>query len=389
MKNSAISLGKRQLVDSIWKSAGIEGLGTTFPATKNIIENIPVETTPDEVLFIVNMKHAWEFLFENIDYPVNIAYLRELNRICMTDLLYAEDPGKIRDTVVGIGGTSWKPELPNTAVIMEDIEKIQNNPDKREAALDMFCYIARTQMFLDGNKRVSQLACNKILMENNIGILSVPYDRISDFTQHLLDFYESGNAEPFKDFLKETSFEYTKEYKQKHPELTGYDKKKEFHRRFIMIAGIPGAGKHILAKEYLSEMPKAVYISTDEIRNKAGIENNSVFDVAKEQIKKALYDGRDIIYSASNLDYRERKAILDLMSGITDIKKEIAVAYKDPEKGDNGIDPDLRFNMAVRLHDNPPLPSEGWDEISLNGEDPFKGFVREKEVKTPDKNKAK
>lgn len=28
MNNISISLGKRQLVDSIWKSAGIEGLGT-------------------------------------------------------------------------------------------------------------------------------------------------------------------------------------------------------------------------------------------------------------------------------------------------------------------------------------------------------------------------
>lgn len=39
MNNISISLGKRQLVDSIWKSAGIEGLGTTFPNTeKNIIK---------------------------------------------------------------------------------------------------------------------------------------------------------------------------------------------------------------------------------------------------------------------------------------------------------------------------------------------------------------
>ena len=31
MNNMSIAMGKRQLVDSIWKSAGIEGLGTTFP----------------------------------------------------------------------------------------------------------------------------------------------------------------------------------------------------------------------------------------------------------------------------------------------------------------------------------------------------------------------
>ena len=40
MLNYSISLGKRQLADSIWKSAGIEGLGTTFPNTEAILENI-------------------------------------------------------------------------------------------------------------------------------------------------------------------------------------------------------------------------------------------------------------------------------------------------------------------------------------------------------------
>ena len=44
MNNTSISLGKRQLVDSIWKSAGIEGLGTTFPNTEKILNNLPVET---------------------------------------------------------------------------------------------------------------------------------------------------------------------------------------------------------------------------------------------------------------------------------------------------------------------------------------------------------
>lgn len=52
MNNISISLGKRQLIDSIWKSAGIEGLGTTFPNTECILENLPVQTTQEEVFFL-------------------------------------------------------------------------------------------------------------------------------------------------------------------------------------------------------------------------------------------------------------------------------------------------------------------------------------------------
>ncbi len=39
MNNMSISMGKRQLVDSIWKSAGIEGLGTTFSIPYDEIDN--------------------------------------------------------------------------------------------------------------------------------------------------------------------------------------------------------------------------------------------------------------------------------------------------------------------------------------------------------------
>ena len=102
--NEAIALGKRQLVDSIWKSAGIEGLGITFPSTNAIIENIPLETRRDDVYFVCNMKRAWEFLFDNIDYPVNLSLCRELNKISMEYLTF--NAGTIRQTPVTIGGTT-------------------------------------------------------------------------------------------------------------------------------------------------------------------------------------------------------------------------------------------------------------------------------------------
>ena len=147
MNNMSISMGKRQLVDSIWKSAGIEGLGTTFPNTEKILENIPVQTKRDEVLFIVNMKRAWYFIFDNVDYPNNISYLRELNKICMAELSY--DAGNIRTAPVTIGGTSWIPELPQEEMIREKLVEISNMSDRLEAALEMFCFVTRTQMFLD------------------------------------------------------------------------------------------------------------------------------------------------------------------------------------------------------------------------------------------------
>lgn len=200
MNNLSISLGKRQLVDSIWKSAGIEGLGTTFPNTEKILSNLPVQTRRDEVLFIVNMKRAWYFLFDNIDYPNNLSFLRELNKICMEELSF--DAGGLRTVPVTIGGTSWAPELPHEGMIVETLDRINQMTDKLEAALEMFCFVAGTQMFLAGNKRVSQLICNKIMMENDIGIFSIPYDEIDHFKELLVGFYETNDSGKIKAFFR-------------------------------------------------------------------------------------------------------------------------------------------------------------------------------------------
>ena len=211
MNNMSISMGKRQLVDSIWKSAGIEGLGTTFPNIEKILENIPVQTKRDEVFFIVNMKRSWYFLFDNISNPNNISYLQELNKICMEELSY--DAGNIRTAPVTIGGTSWIPELPQEDVIIDKLKEIEDMSNRLEAALEMFCFVARTQMFLDGNKRVAQLMCNKIMMQADVGIFSVPYDQIDRFKELLVNYYETNDSN--KTFFREKCLLLNPEYVQK------------------------------------------------------------------------------------------------------------------------------------------------------------------------------
>ena len=54
IQDTAIEMAKRLMVDSIWKSANLEGLGTTFPKTEAILANAPTETKSEEVLFVIN-----------------------------------------------------------------------------------------------------------------------------------------------------------------------------------------------------------------------------------------------------------------------------------------------------------------------------------------------
>lgn len=199
--NISMSLGKRQLVDSIWKSTAVEGLGMTFPSTEAILNNLPVTTKRDEVYFVCNMKRAWELVFDCIDYPTTLMFLREINKICLDNL--ASGGGQLRNVPVSIGGTSWRPEMPEYSKIVDSLEKIQQNENKLEAALDMFCYIARAQMFIDGNKRVAQLICNKMMMEHDLGIFSIPIDEVHTFIDKLVDFYETNDSANLKQFFRD------------------------------------------------------------------------------------------------------------------------------------------------------------------------------------------
>lgn len=202
MHDTAIEMAKRLLVDSIWKSANLEGLGTTFPKTEAILANAPTETKSEEVLFVINMKRAWQFLLDNLDSPNNIMLLREYNKV-VGELLFRNN-GEIRTFPVQIGGTSWEPELPNSAAIIVDLEEINKIDDIELKALKFFCFVARTQMFIDGNKRVAQLIANKILIENDIGIFQIPIEKLEQFKILLIRFYETANDTAIIDFMKES-----------------------------------------------------------------------------------------------------------------------------------------------------------------------------------------
>ena len=201
MNRETLNFAKRLLVDSIWKSANLEGLGTTFPKTEAILENIPTETKREEVLFIINMKRAWDFLLQNNDYPTCIMLLREYNKIVGDNLFYGN--GEIRKSEVFIGGTDWKPSIPLENEIHEKIKELNDIEDVELKALKYFCYVARTQMFIDGNKRVAQLIANKILIENDIGVFQIPVEAIEAFKGLLLRFYEANNDTEIIAFMKE------------------------------------------------------------------------------------------------------------------------------------------------------------------------------------------
>lgn len=197
--NMAIQIDKSQMVGSIYSSAGIEGLSVTFPQTMCILDGAPVNMDANTMLFILNMRDAWKFLLDNLNYPINLMFVRELNKICGDKIIYG--CGTLRTVNVSIGASTYVPPIPKYEDVVNSLSAIYSICDPVQKSLVAFCYLAKQQLFIDGNKRVAQLVANKILIENGVGILQLPYtDRIS-FIEYLVNYYETADGRNLCNFL--------------------------------------------------------------------------------------------------------------------------------------------------------------------------------------------
>ena len=196
-----IFVAKRNIVDYIYKSAKLEGLGVTYPDTEAIFNGAAVSGIKvSDVIAVNNLKHAWQFLLDTLDVPLDYAFVCKLNQFVGGDnLIY--NAGYIRTLSVSIGGTNWTPEMPVEADIKAHLIELQSIESPTERAVKVMLYCMRGQFYLDGNKRTAMLAANQIMIANGQGIISVPEVLIRDFTRQLVDFYESSDAQPISQFV--------------------------------------------------------------------------------------------------------------------------------------------------------------------------------------------
>ena len=203
-----IDFAKRHLVDTIYKQAILEGVATTFADTESIIEGGKVNNmTSEDILKVVNLKHAWEFILNKnvILSPTNFALLCEINKLIEEGFYYSA--GKIRNVPVTIGGTKWQPNLPIESVIKEELEEIlKMDIDEVDKAINLLLYVMKRQVFIDGNKRTSVIFSNHYLISKGKGIIVIPAELTEEFKNLLISYYEENNEEQIKEFLKEKCY---------------------------------------------------------------------------------------------------------------------------------------------------------------------------------------
>ena len=200
-KEDNIFFAKRKLIDNIYKSAILEGIAVTFADTYSFMNNVNTgNISIDDMLKLKGLKDAWEYVLNTIDEELTIDYIKKIHfQVCKGQNIFPL--GDFRDRGVGITGTSYRPKLPSECNYDKELNDIMKVEDSLDRSITLFLWIQRSQMFLDGNKRVANLVANKEMIKNGLGILAVPVEKIGEYFTILIEFYETNDYTNIKKWI--------------------------------------------------------------------------------------------------------------------------------------------------------------------------------------------
>lgn len=187
-KEENVFLAKRNIVDSIYSNAKIEGLNITFPETEALYSGVNVaRLTIDEIDTVRNLKRAWEYLINHLEHEFNLEFICKINEEVARD--ESLNWGNLRTGKVMISGTEYVPEVPQKEQVINDIENILKLENVTHRAIRYMLYGMRNQLFWDGNKRTSIICANKIMIENGKGIIIIKDKYLEKFSYLLSEYY--------------------------------------------------------------------------------------------------------------------------------------------------------------------------------------------------------
>jgi len=194
-KQRYLFLAKKDKIDYIYNTAALEGNAMTYPEVATLLDGITVggHKLSDEQQ-ILNQDRSVNLLFSMLGQNKF-----ELNKqvLCTLHAEVAREEalqwGKFRDGNVNIGGTDYLPPAPSALdpIFIEGLREIKRIQNPIVKALSYFLFGARTQFFYDGNKRVSRLMMNGVLLAAGFPMLNIKAKDKLEFNKVMIAFYDS------------------------------------------------------------------------------------------------------------------------------------------------------------------------------------------------------
>ncbi len=199
-----IDFARANMKANIYDQAVLEGVGTSFPQTEEIIDNGKVNgVKATDVQKILNLKHAWKFILDTdvLQSPSDFYMVSHIAKL-VNEGFYM-DGGRVRGVPVTIGGSSYVPPIPVESIVKERIKEIVASDDLPiDIAIKLCLYCMKTQIFIDGNKRSAVIFANQYLIAHGQGFLVIPEAEVPDFKGLLIKYYEGEDEDIITNFLK-------------------------------------------------------------------------------------------------------------------------------------------------------------------------------------------
>lgn len=146
--------------------------------------------------------------------------------------------------------------------------------------------------------------------------------------------------------------------------------------KFIMLVGIPAVGKDTWVRKYKEKNHNIIVHSSDDIREElygdASHQGSpvKVFEIMRARTLGDLRGGRDVIYNATNIKYKDRKSILSQVKRIKDVECicKVFVApvevCKERNAARDRVVPDFVYDRMLQSFQM-PFHGEGFDDIEV------------------------
>lgn len=145
--------------------------------------------------------------------------------------------------------------------------------------------------------------------------------------------------------------------------------------KFLMMCGLPASGKSTIAQELAIKYSANIH-SSDALRRELfgdendNSKNNELFQELHKRIKQDLSDGKNVIYDATNIHYKRRKAFLGEISkcGCEKICYLVATPYEICQLQNKGREREVPEHVIKRMYTTFYIPQkyEGWDDIQIH-----------------------
>lgn len=294
----------RLLIDLSWNSSRLEGNTYSLLETERLLKLSEVVKSKDlrEAQMILNHKEAIEFLVDSATLiGINRHTILSLHALLSNELMgNLEASGRLRSMAVGIGKSVYYP-LSVPHLIEECFQQVLDtaNAIKNpfEQAFFLMVHLPYLQPFEDVNKRVSRLASNIPLIQNNLCPLSFVDVPQETYVSGLLGVYELNRIDLLRDVFVWAYERSCIQYSVKRRELGDPD---PFRMRYRIVIS------EVIANIVRNRMNKTVAIAyiRDFAKNSvpSGEQNRFIEEVEKDLM--SLHEGNIVRHRLRPLEYQ-------------------------------------------------------------------------------------